>query len=320
MTNFAARKIACLLGALPLLSAHTAHTQHDHAASAGSVQAEVVSPARFEAGRTASTVLRLTTADGKPLTQDQLQIAHTEKLHLLVVDDTLTDYHHEHPVAGEKPGEYKFEFSPRVGGTYSIWADVLPTATAKQEYAKTQVKVVGAPAKPDKSLNTTADAGGYRFSLTTEQNEPLQAGKATMVNIKVTTPDGKDFLGLEPVMGAFAHMVAFPEDVASVTHVHPMGVEPKTAAERGGPQLTFHVEPEKAGFQRLFLQTQIAGKEVYAAFAQNVQPASAGGISAANEYTCPMHPEVKQKAPGKCPKCGMALVPTREDQKHDHKH
>ncbi len=26
-------------------------------------------------------------------------------------------------------------------------------------------------------------------------------------------------------------------------------------------------------------------------------------------YTCPMHPEVKQQAPGNCPKCGMALEP-----------
>lgn len=25
-------------------------------------------------------------------------------------------------------------------------------------------------------------------------------------------------------------------------------------------------------------------------------------------YTCPMHPEVQQAAPGKCPKCGMDLV------------
>lgn len=26
-------------------------------------------------------------------------------------------------------------------------------------------------------------------------------------------------------------------------------------------------------------------------------------------YTCPMHPEVRQGAPGKCPKCGMFLQP-----------
>ena len=27
------------------------------------------------------------------------------------------------------------------------------------------------------------------------------------------------------------------------------------------------------------------------------------------EYTCPMHPEVREKNPGACPKCGMALEP-----------
>ena len=27
------------------------------------------------------------------------------------------------------------------------------------------------------------------------------------------------------------------------------------------------------------------------------------------EYTCPMHPDVRQIGPGTCPKCGMALEP-----------
>lgn len=31
-------------------------------------------------------------------------------------------------------------------------------------------------------------------------------------------------------------------------------------------------------------------------------------------YTCPMHPEIKQDKPGKCPKCGMNLV-KQETQK-----
>ena len=26
-------------------------------------------------------------------------------------------------------------------------------------------------------------------------------------------------------------------------------------------------------------------------------------------YTCPMHSEVRQPGPGKCPKCGMNLMP-----------
>jgi len=308
MAKFNPAHLPRLLAASTLLWSVTAHAQHDHSPPAGSVKAEVVSPATHVAGKTGSTVLRLTGKDGKPLTQDQLQIAHTEKLHLLVVDGTLTDYHHEHPVAGEKPGEYRFDFSPRFGGTYHIWADVVPTASGQQEYAKTEVKVQGPPATKNKTLTTTTEAEGYRFSLTTEKNEPLQSGKATMVKIKVATPDGKDFSGLEPVMGAFAHMVAFPENLESVTHVHPMGKEPTTVTERGGPELNFHVEPEKPGFQKFFLQTQIGGREVYAAFGIEVMAGSHPAAPAAAEYTCPMHAEVKEKAPGRCPKCGMTLV------------
>src|SRR5687767_13192973 len=34
-------------------------------------------------------------------------------------------------------------------------------------------------------------------------------------------------------------------------------------------------------------------------------PAAGGGTI----YTCPMHPQVRQPAPGNCPICGMALEP-----------
>lgn len=48
------------------------------------------------------------------------------------------------------------------------------------------------------------------------------------------------------------------------------------------------------------------------------------------KYTCPMHSEVVMDKPGKCPKCGMALVEKKEMKKggmkkdstmmkHDHK-
>jgi hypothetical protein len=37
--------------------------------------------------------------------------------------------------------------------------------------------------------------------------------------------------------------------------------------------------------------------------------------STAQKYTCPMHPEVVMDAPGKCPKCGMTLVPVKTEEK-----
>ena len=49
---------------------------------------------------------------------------------------------------------------------------------------------------------------------------------------------------------------------------------------------------------------------------QYIEPRSTGAapqptpaVSGAVEYTCPMHPEVRQLGPGSCPKCGMALEP-----------
>jgi hypothetical protein len=35
------------------------------------------------------------------------------------------------------------------------------------------------------------------------------------------------------------------------------------------------------------------------------------GSPVVQKYTCPMHPEVVQGKPGKCPKCGMALQPKK---------
>lgn len=41
--------------------------------------------------------------------------------------------------------------------------------------------------------------------------------------------------------------------------------------------------------------------------------AGAAAKPAAILYTCPMHPEVISDKPGKCPKCGMTLVPKQPE-------
>lgn len=41
----------------------------------------------------------------------------------------------------------------------------------------------------------------------------------------------------------------------------------------------------------------------------HVHQTPAQSSAATAEYTCPMHPEVRQIGPGTCPKCGMTLEP-----------
>ena len=89
---------------------------------------------------------------------------------------------------------------------------------------------------------------------------------------KITvSKDGKPFTQLEPVMGAYAHIVGFSEDRKTVVHIHPMGEEPMNASDRGGPELSFHIEPGKSGFNKLFAQVRVDGKDVFAPFGIIVQ-------------------------------------------------
>jgi hypothetical protein len=55
-----------------------------------------------------------------------------------------------------------------------------------------------------------------------------------------------------------------------------------------------------------------------AVFAQTIQSSSVSvppTSSRAQKYSCPMHPEVVTDYPGKCPKCGMTLVPLKPKRK-----
>jgi hypothetical protein len=44
-------------------------------------------------------------------------------------------------------------------------------------------------------------------------------------------------------------------------------------------------------------------------------PSDGGATPAAASYTCPMHPEIVRPEPGRCPKCGMKLVPKKSESK-----
>lgn len=243
---------------------------HDEMAAKNTIKFSLDPVTPLQAGKTSQVLVKLNAvADGKPISFDGLKEAHTKKLHLLIVDPSLTDYHHIHPVAGKNVGEYVFDFTPKQNDSYRVWADVIPVATGKQEYVMADMgNAAKDKAAINKATNMTSTVDGYTFTLALD-SEP-KAGSAVMGNITVTK-DGKPFNQLEPVMGAFAHVVGFTEDYNSVLHIHPMGKEPTSDTERGGPKLEFHIEPKKAGFVKLFAQVRIGGKDVFAPFGVTVK-------------------------------------------------
>lgn len=303
---------ADVTAATPTPMAHAGAGGHSHAAAAQPVVQLAFRPATApQAGQRVPVVVKLTTKDGRPVTSTDLEIAHTKLVHLLIVDASLTSYTHEHPVE-TAPGEWSFDFQPKAGGTYTVFADLLPKSTGRQEYARTTVAVAGPAQALDQSTNFTATVDGYRFDLKIPADAPLTAGEASLVTVHVTRPDGAPAANLEPIMAAFAHGVGFTADLGGVLHVHPMGKEPATDDERGGPELSFHLQPAAEGFFKFYVQVQIDGTSRFAGFglvAAPAKPAAPESTVAGATYSCPMHPEVTATKAGEpCPKCGMKLA------------
>ncbi|MFA6038120.1 MAG: hypothetical protein WC748_08395 [Legionellales bacterium] len=204
--------------------------------------------------------------DNKPVRLEDLKEVHTEKIHLLIIDNTLEDYSHVHPRPLKEPGLYQFEWDPKKKGQYYVWADLFPLATHKEEYVVTEVSL-GEQTKSSINQNVVMKntVNDYQFQLSFEKDD-LKAKQTNTGLITITDLNGKPVHDLEPIMGAFAHIVAFSDDMKTIVHIHPMGKEPTKATDRGGPVLKFHIESDKPGFIKLFAQVKINGKEIFVPF------------------------------------------------------
>ena len=206
---------------------------------------------------------------GKPMGPDAFSIVHTEKVHVLGVDPSLTDYSHSHPQPAKTPGDWTFAFTPKFNRPYHFWLDVTPVG-GTQAYVMVTVNEKGASAPVEK--NTSLVATIDDLSATLSFDAPLVVGQADMGHLEVRRK-GKPLAALEPVMGAYSHIVGISEDWTSISHVHPMGTEPTKASDRGGPAIDFHLEPQRAGFLKIFAQIKVDGRDVFLPFGTTVAPA-----------------------------------------------
>jgi hypothetical protein len=236
------------------------------------IKASVDTDEPLQVGVKAQAHLYLRTLLGEPVLPSDLREVHTQKIHLLIIDQSLSDYHHEHPESGKTSGEYIFSFIPQKPGPYQVWVDVQPYLTGIQEYAPAEIHAATTgESLTDKTENLTASPDGLRYKLAFERR-PIKTGEPVRGKLRITREDGTPVRELEPVMGAFAHLVAFHADGKSVLHMHPKGTQRLISTDRGGPNLEFQFYSPKPGFYRLFAQTQINGQQNFAPFGLVVQP------------------------------------------------
>jgi hypothetical protein len=263
---------ACARCGMPL-SRRAPVTPPGEAGGRHTVRAEIRADEPLSAGREATAVLRLSTAAGAPVTLADLREVHTRKIHLLIVDEGLTDYHHEHPAESAVPGEYTFRFTPRQAGRYRAFADVQPLLTGLQEFAMADLPPVpGAAARVERTVSHEAAVEGLHYRLTID-GDGVRAGQTAGAHVRVMGADGAAFAALEPVMEAFGHLVGFHEDRTAVLHLHPIEDRPPQPGEHGGPDLAFRLYTDAPGYYRLFLQVQVGGRSRFVPFGLQVAPA-----------------------------------------------
>lgn len=240
------------------------HSAHDHSQHESEPELIItpITPNELKAGEENEVILFIQDKEAMPVDVSQFAVVHTQPVHLLIIEPRLSDYHHEHPIQ-KAIGQYTFSFTPQTACSYRAWVDVQ-LKSSDQHYIPVDLKGSEYCYEPiDKTVNLEASSQGYDFKLELEGD--LKAGEAVFANMSIAK-DGKPVDFLEPVMGAFAHMVGFYEDYQSIAHIHPMGKELAEDTERGGPTLRFHIEPEQTGYLKLFAQVQIDGKQVFAPF------------------------------------------------------
>ncbi len=207
--------------------------------------------------------LRLHNYREEALTGEDIAVSHTEKLHLLCVDESLEDYQHVHPEE-VAPGLFEFTLTPAHGGRYKIFLDFIMMRSGSRVLLQDTFVVDGARPKPDWGGALQAQSGKFSFALKMPSGA-IAAGQKQAIELEVLdTTTGKP-ARFEPVMGAYAHLVAFDSARRGFAHFHPLNQDEELwDASLAGLQFSFNLG--EAGAYRLWVQVCLEGRERFIPF------------------------------------------------------
>ena len=206
----------------------------------------------------------------KPNEQVPLDVEHTKKIHLIVVNEDLSWFNHIHPEINAD-GSYTVKEKFPTPGKYTLFADYKPSG-GNHVVDNLNVTVTGntPPAKNYSANKLTGDAGdGFSVSLTTEGGKFVTNAPAHINGVVMQNGKEVDVTTLEDYLGAKAHMVVVSLQDKKYLHVHP-SVE--------GGKFDLHTTFDKPGVYRGWIQFQSKGKIYTSDFVMNVAEGKATGM------------------------------------------
>ncbi len=178
----------------------------------------------------------------KPVTR--FEVIHERPLHLFFVDQTLTQFGHEHP---ELQPDGTFLWKGKLpAGNYRFMLDFYPFGGGPQ--------VVLHPVTVGRSAATAASLSGdvtnkqsVNLGAGLDPSSTIAAGKNSKLRIRLNTT-----AGVETYLGAWGHMLLVSEDLKEFLHAHPSSFENGVAE--------FNVTIPRPVNYRMWVQFQRTGK------------------------------------------------------------
>ncbi len=227
------------------------------------VKVALESPEPLMAGQPGTLLLRLTGPGGLPLKAGEIANSHGERIHLMLIDPSRSDYFHLHPTPTPEPGVFATRFQPALATTYTAFIEFVSAQTTRRIMAASSITVRNAEVAESAVLpGPVANLGAFQLgdltvALSDTPAAGWRAGQRQELRLTVTHRDGRPLV-FEPVMLSYAHLVIFDEPLSGLAHAHPLdyalATEPKA-----DPNLRFSVRLPEAGNYRLWAQFQIDG-------------------------------------------------------------
>jgi hypothetical protein len=208
-------------------------------------------PRAIEPGKDIQLTFRIEDPKMHSLVRD-FEIVHEKLYHFFVVSQDLSFFKHVHP---ELQSDASFRLTVRLPqpGMYRVLSDFYPKGGTPQLEINTLLVSGGgfelAPVRlapdlaPQRAENTDVE-------LVTDPARPL-AGRKTTMFFRV-----KPNNGIEPYLGAWAHMLAADSDLIEMIHSHPIRVTDHAGEYK---QLEFDMTFPRGGTYRIWVQSQRSG-------------------------------------------------------------
>ena len=208
-----------------------------------------VDPPAIPSGRQITLEFRVADPrSGAPVSH--FEIVHERLFHLFIVSQDLAYFAHVHPEF-DGAAAFRLRTSLPKPGTYRLLADFFPAGGTPQLVPKT-ITTAGYTAPLEAAIPRLAPdlspkhGENLEASLKLDPPEPL-AGKKTMLFVHLTPADG-----LEPYIGAWAHLLAVSGDLVDTIHDHPFLAD-------GGPDMQFNIFFPREAAYRVWIQFQRKG-------------------------------------------------------------